>query len=55
MENYKKEIWNNNCQNDITFLKINNIIMNNLQEIAKIFNDYFLTVADTVVGNIKKR
>ena len=28
--------------------------MNNLQEIANTFNYYFLTVVDTVIGNIKK-
>jgi hypothetical protein len=57
MENYKKhERRNNNCQNDIKSLNINNAITNNPQEIANTFNDYFLlvTVADTVIGNIKK-
>jgi len=56
MENYKKkqEIGNNNCQNDINSLNINNTITNNPQEIANTFNDYFLTVADNVIGNIKK-
>ena len=53
MENYKKEIWNN-CQNDITPLKISNTITNNLHETASTFNDYFLTVADNVIRNIKK-
>jgi hypothetical protein len=33
--------------------KINETITNNSQEIAKHFNDYFLTVADTVIGDIK--
>jgi hypothetical protein len=28
--------------------------MNNPQEIANTFNDYFLTVADTAFGSIKK-
>jgi len=28
--------------------------MNNPQEIADTFNDYFLTVVDNVIGNIKK-
>jgi GTP-sensing pleiotropic transcriptional regulator CodY len=55
MENYKKqEIENKNCQNDINSLNINNTITNNPQEIANTFNDYFLTVADTVIGNIKR-
>ena len=50
----KKEIGNNNCQNYIKSLKINNTITNNPQETANTFNDYFLTVADTAIGNIKK-
>jgi len=45
---------NNNRQNYIKFLKINNTIMNNPQEIAITFNDYFLSVVDTVIENIKK-
>jgi hypothetical protein len=49
----KKEIGNN-CQNDIKYLKINNTILNNPQEIAKTFNDYFSPVSDTVIGNIIK-
>jgi hypothetical protein len=53
VENYKKKIVNN-CHNDIKCLKINNTISSNPQEIANTFNDYFLTVADTVIGNIKK-
>ena len=52
----KKEIGNNsrNCHNDIEFLKINNTIWNNPQEIPNTFNDYFSTVADTDIRNIKK-
>ena len=49
------QIWNNNCQNDIKSLKINNTTTNNPKEIANTFNDYFLTVTDTVNGNIKKK
>jgi hypothetical protein len=49
----KKEIGSN-CQNDIKYLKINNNILNNPQEIANTFNDYFATVAHTVIGNIIK-
>jgi hypothetical protein len=42
MGNYKKqEIGNKNRQNDIKSLNINNNIMNNPQEIANTFNDYF--------------
>jgi len=44
----------NNCHNDIKSLRINNTISNNPQEIANTFNDYFSTVADTLIGNIKK-
>jgi len=48
----KKEIGNNNCQNNFKPLKINNTT-NNPQETANTFHDYFLTVLDTVIGNIK--
>ena len=48
-----KEI-NNNCHIDKKSLEINNSITNNPQEIANTFNDYFLPVVDTVIGNIKK-
>jgi len=50
----KEEIGNNNCQNDIKFLKIKTTITNNPHEIAIMFNDNLLTVADSVIGNIKK-
>jgi hypothetical protein len=46
----KKWIWNNNCQNEIKYLNINNTITKNPQEIANTFNDYFLTVLDTVMA-----
>jgi non-ribosomal peptide synthetase component E (peptide arylation enzyme) len=49
-----KETGNNNYQNDITSLQINNTITNNPQEIPNTFNDYYFTVAHTVIGNIKK-
>ena len=52
VENYKK-IGNKICQNDIKSLKINNTITNNTQKIANTFNVYFLTIADSVIGNIK--
>jgi len=35
-------------------LKINNTLLNSPQEIANTFNNYFSTVADTVIGNIIK-
>ena len=54
MENYEKEIGNNNCQNDVKSLKITNTMMNNPQETVNTFNDFFLNIADTVIGNIKK-
>jgi hypothetical protein len=50
----KKEIGNNNYQYDIKSLRINNTITNNPQEIVNNLNDYFLNVADTGIGNIKK-
>jgi len=53
MENCKK-IGNNKHQNDIKNLNVNNIITNNPQESANTFNDYFLTVTVTGIGNIKK-
>jgi hypothetical protein len=50
----KIEIGNNNCQNYTESLKIINTVTNNPQENANTFNGYFLTVAETVTGNIKK-
>ena len=46
------EIGNNNCQKHIKPLKINNTTTNNPQVTANTFNDYFLTVLDTVIRNI---
>ena len=43
----------NNCHNDIKSLKINNTTSNNPQEIANTLNEYFSTVTDTVIRNIK--
>ena len=50
----KKEIQNNNCQDDIKSLKINNNITSNSQEFPNSFNIRPLSVAVTVIGNIKK-
>jgi len=50
----RKEIGNNNCQNDIKPLKTNNSITINSQETANTFSDHFLTYADIVTSNIKK-
>ena len=52
MGNYKK--IGNNSENDIKSLETNNTKMNNPQEIANTFNDYFSTVTDTIIRNIKK-
>ena len=49
----KKETGNN-CQNRTKSLKINNTILNNPQEIANTFNNYFSTVTDTVIRNTIK-
>ena len=48
MENHKK------CLNDIKCLKMYNTVANNRQESPNTFNEYFLTVADTVICNIKR-
>ena len=52
----KKETEKNchNCHNDIKSLKTDNTTLNNPQEVANAFNDYFSTVADSVMGNIEK-
>ena len=50
----KKEIGNYNCYNVIKPLKINNTISNDPQVIANTFNDYYLTVTDSVTRNIIK-
>ena len=42
------------AQNDVKSLKINNAITNNPQTIANTFNEYVLTVAETVISNIKQ-
>jgi hypothetical protein len=50
----KKETGNNNHHNTIKSLRINNPMVNNSQEIAYAFNYYFLTVAKTIIDNIRK-
>ena len=42
-----------NANNTIETLMINNTMVNNSQEIAHKFNDYFSTVADTITNNTK--
>ena len=52
----KKETGKNcyNCHSNIKSLKIDNSTLNDPQEVANTFSDYFSTVADTVIGNIEK-
>jgi len=49
-----EKIGNNKRQNDIKSLKINNNITSNSQEFPNSFNIRPLSVAVTVIGNIKK-
>jgi hypothetical protein len=49
-----KKVIRNNCQNSIKSLEINNTILNNPQEIANTFNNYFSTVA-TLLLEISSR
>jgi hypothetical protein len=50
----KKETGNKNHHNTTKSLRINNTAVNNYQQIACAFNDYFSTIADTIIDNIKK-
>ena len=50
----KKETGKNNHHDTINSLRINDTMVNNTQEIAHAFNDYFSSVADTVINNIRK-
>ena len=50
----KKETGNQNHHNPINSLRINDTMVNNSQEIAYAFNDYFSSVADTIINNISK-
>ena len=50
----KKETGNQNHHDSINSLRINDTIVNNSQEIAYAFNDYFSSVADTIINNISK-
>jgi hypothetical protein len=49
----KKETGNNH-KHMIKSLRINNTMVNNSQEIAYAFNDYFSTIANTIIDNIRK-
>jgi len=50
----KKERGNRNHHDSINLLRINDTMVNNSQEIAHAFNDYFSSVADTIINNIRK-
>jgi len=50
----KKETGKHKHHSTIDLLRINNTMVNNSQDIAHNFNDYFSTVADTIIDNIKK-
>jgi hypothetical protein len=60
-KNKLKTIWkiikNETCNKDhkqtVQSLKVNNIITNNQETIANTFHKYFLSVADTILDNIK--
>jgi hypothetical protein len=50
----KKETGKFKHHSPIEALRINNTMVNNSQVIAHNFNDYFSTVAGTIIDNIKK-
>jgi hypothetical protein len=50
----KKETGKYKYHNTIESLRINNTMVNNSQEIAQNFNDYFSTIAGTIIDNTKK-
>jgi hypothetical protein len=49
-----KETGKYKYHSTIETLRINNTTVNNCQEIAQNFNDYFSTIAGTIIDNIKK-
>jgi hypothetical protein len=49
----KKETGKYKHHRTIEALRINNTMVKNSKEIAQNFNDYFSTVADTIIENIK--
>jgi Notch-like protein len=49
----KKETGKNKHHRTIEALRINNTMVNNSQEIAQTFNDYFSTAADAIIENIR--
>ena len=49
----KKETGKHKHHSTIDSLRINNTMVNNSQDIAHNFNDYFSTVADPIIDNIK--
>jgi hypothetical protein len=50
----KKETGKFKHHSAIESLRINNTMMSNPREIAQYLNDYFSTVADTIINNIKE-
>jgi hypothetical protein len=50
----KKETGNKNHKNEVQLLKINNTIIKDKVHITNTFNEYFSTVAQTIIENIKK-
>jgi hypothetical protein len=50
----KKETGNNNHHNTVKSLRINYTMVNSSQEIAYAFNDYFSTLVDSIIDNIRK-
>jgi hypothetical protein len=50
----KKETGNKNHKNDIQLQKISNTIIKDKVQITNVFNEYFSSVAQTVIGDINK-
>ena len=50
----KKETGDKNHHDTINLLKVNDTMLNNSQEIACAFNDYFSSAADTIINNIRQ-
>jgi hypothetical protein len=49
-----KESGDKNHHDTINSLRVNDTMINNSQEIAYAFNDYFSSVADTIINDIRK-
>ena len=48
-----KEKGKSKCRSDIQTLNINNNVISNRKEIATIFNNYYLSIADTINNFMK--